>query len=191
MRRESIGAGDLIGGLHQESHKTADRILDRRSRIGKSIAKDDRTLFERRSNEVSHVLASCGEHKQGFGLGGEVFVRGGGEQCVAYGFRDLCPTGLSGRDHRVASLTEGRTKETDLGAFSASFWPSSVMKSLEMVRLARHYPRIFLSFKPGGMVVQVIENSKKRLATIPYLCMMTAIFLYQYYAESLAKNATF
>jgi hypothetical protein len=75
------------------------------------------------------------------------------------------PTWLSGLEYDVACLSQHLREVAKLGAFPAAFDPlQSNKQTTSLLVLCPHRLAPSPVKKTGGMVFQVVENSKKRLA---------------------------
>jgi hypothetical protein len=114
---------------------------------------------------MGDVLTSRSEDQQSFGLRRDWFVRRWREEDVADCFGGSSATWLSGLEYAESCPTEQLREVANLGAFPAPFDSLQGNKQAGRLLLLRPH-RLALSSvkKTGGMVFQVVENSKKRLA---------------------------
>jgi hypothetical protein len=111
------------------------------------------------------VLTSGSEDQQGFGLRGDWLVGRCREKDIADRFGSSRTSWFSGLEHAVPCLSEQLREVANLGTFPAAFDSLQGNKQARSLLLLRPH-RVALSSvkKTGGMVFQVVENSKKRLA---------------------------
>ena len=112
------------------------------------------------------VLTSGSEDQQGFGLRRDWFVGRRCEEDVADRFGCRSATWFSGLEHAVSCLSQHFREVANLGAFPAAFDPLQGNEQAAS-SAAFLFPLLWAPSpvkKTGGMVFQVVENSKKRLA---------------------------
>jgi hypothetical protein len=111
------------------------------------------------------VLTSRSENQQRFGLRCDWFMGRCREEDVADRFGGGSATRLSGLEYAVPCLSQRLREAADLGAFPTAF---DSLQGNEEARglwfLSPHRSDLIAVKKTRGMVFQVIENSKKRLA---------------------------
>jgi hypothetical protein len=135
--------------------------------IGKSVAEHHDALLQRRQDTMRDMLASRSENQQRFGLRCDWFIRRCREEDVADRFGSRSAAWLSGLEYAVPCLSQRLCEVADLGAFPAAFDPLQGDEEARDLRcLSPHCSGLIAVKKPRGMVFQVIENSKKRLARL-------------------------
>ena len=113
------------------------------------------------------VLASRSKDQQGFGLRRDWFVRRRREEDIADRFCGSRATWFSGLEYAVPCLSQHLREVANLGAFPAAFDPLQGNKqAVSLLLLCPHRVASSSVKKTGGMVFQVVENSKKRLARL-------------------------
>jgi hypothetical protein len=111
------------------------------------------------------VLTSRGEDQQGFGLRRDWFVRRRSEKDVADRFGCSSATRFSGLEYAVSCLGQHLREVPNLGALPTAFDSLQGNKqATSLLLLCPHRLAPSSVKKTGGMVFQVVENSKKRLA---------------------------
>jgi hypothetical protein len=111
------------------------------------------------------VLTSRSEDQQGFGLRGDWFMGRCREKDIADRFSSSRTAWLSGLEHAVSCLSQYLCEMANLGAFPTAFDPFEGNKqAVGLLLLCPHCLALSSVKKTGGMVFQVVENSKKRLA---------------------------
>ena len=156
----------LVGRPQPLEIKAARESLIGERGIGKPVAEHHGALPQCRSDEMCDVLTSRSEDQHGFGLRRDWFVRRRREENMADRFSGCSATWFSGLEYAVSCLSQRLREVANLGAFPTTFDSLQGNKqAASLLLLCSHCLGAPSSVKKtGGMVFQVVENSKKRLA---------------------------